>query len=189
MTFTDRELIEQIKTTPKDDLVVELVNRHTGIYIQIVDKYSNLSSGFINKQDLIDQRYTNIYAYALDYDPKRNMKFSSYVGQRIKWECQGLLHRCPTKEDVEQQIIEAELDSDDNDHELQTDEQKEVAQELLRLAQEAKNIKFADVIKHRFFGDKILSWRGIGKKMNLSHEGVRKIYLSGLKQIKKEYHE
>jgi hypothetical protein len=187
MSLTDRELIQQIKSNPTDAAIIELVNRHTGIYVNIIDRYSHINPSVISKQDLIDQRMTNIYTYALDYRLDSPMQFGTYVGQRIKFECKNLLREAPTEQQLERQIVDTEMNSDDNDHEIQDDETIELATQLLELAHKNEDYKFAQIIKYRFFsGTGVLPWREIGKKMDMSHEGVRKHFILKLKELKTE---
>ena len=182
---TDLELITEIKKSPTNDTVLELVNRHTGIYVCIIDRYAHINPNVINRQDLIDQKLANIYTYALDYKLDSKMKFETYVGQRIKWECKTLLRRSPTQEDIEKQIIDIEMTGDSNDNEIMDEETHELAEELLKIAREYKDQKFVDIINLRFFSTpKILSWRKVAEKMGMCHEGVRKIFIHKLMEIK-----
>jgi len=59
--FTDYELITLVKDAPKPDpFLNELIERHSGIYLNIVNIYASNDSPFIDKSELIKDKNFNI---------------------------------------------------------------------------------------------------------------------------------
>lgn len=96
---SDLDLIGRIKAQNDSAAVSELVHRHTGIYISVIQQYEGYSDfrARANVPDLKDDKFINIYQFALKYDPTRAtesgkpMQFGSYVGQMTKFMCKKLI--------------------------------------------------------------------------------------------------
>ena len=83
----DVELVENIKNEKDvDDCLQELIERHTGIYLDIVNKYTQ-HTNTSNKLDLIDEKDYNIYQTALKYKSDKGTKFPTFLGNETKWIC------------------------------------------------------------------------------------------------------
>ena len=82
---TDSELINNIKNQHDiEESLNELVERHSGIYIDMVNAYSSRDSAFIDKDELINDKEYKIYLAALKYDETKGTKFSTYLGNETK---------------------------------------------------------------------------------------------------------
>lgn len=96
---TDLDLITRIKSTQDSEATRELVHRHTGIYMQIINRYEAKSyfRAHANVPDLKDDRFINIYQWALKYQPDREtesgkpMQFGSYVGKMATYMCKNIV--------------------------------------------------------------------------------------------------
>ena len=83
----DNELVKNIKNDKKaEDSLQELIGRHTGIYLDIVNKYTK-NGNSTNKLDLIDEKDYNIYQAALKYKDDKGTKFPTFLGNETKWIC------------------------------------------------------------------------------------------------------
>jgi len=170
---TDLELIYAATKKQDSTAITELVNRHTGIYVSIVQKYTAYPD-FVNKvnvDDLKDDKAVNIYRWAMIYDPSKGMKFGTFVGERIKHKCQNLLRRAPESVELDECIAvnndTTTIDQVEHDSDIE---------EIKREADGINDPKFRRVFALRFEGNRVRSWREIGQQMGLSHEAVRKIF-------------
>ena len=76
----DLQLINNVKKLQDSSSVQELIDRHSGIYIEMVNKYlPNDMSGVI-KDDVLEDKNFCIYDAAIKFDENKNTKFSTYVG-------------------------------------------------------------------------------------------------------------
>ena len=108
-TLEDYQLVENIKNNQLiNDSLKELINRHTGIYLDIVNKYTQ-NSNTTNKLDLIDEKDYNIYQAALKYQDDRGTKFPTFLGNETKWIC---LHKHNKRKKDPQLSIEDIKESD-----------------------------------------------------------------------------
>ena len=64
---TDLSLINKIKDFNDSNSLKELINRHSGIYLDMVNKTVSDSCGFINKNDILKDKDYSIYSAAIKY--------------------------------------------------------------------------------------------------------------------------
>lgn len=179
--MTEHELIARVKDKQDSTALEQLVNLHTGIYINMVRKYATYPD-FTNKvdpKDVIEDKAYNIYQFALKFDASRGMQFGTYVGEQTKFLCQGILHR--GTESV--QFNEATAPNNDTSV-TDTAERDSSIEAALEQVQGSDSATFKKIVRLRFLGESPLSWRNIAKKVGLSHEGCRKIYEKHMPAIK-----
>lgn len=177
--LSDIDLIGKVKKENDSEALMTLISRHSGIYHNVVNKYTYVPE--VERSDLIDHKAFSIYQYALAFDPAKNVKFSSYIGQRIKYECQSLIQKKIMVEEV------SELLPDTSEKYQDTD----LISFIIDNAQDLDDRRFLKIFKLRHFGEKKKSWRAIAKAVGMTNEGVRKIYLRNIEfiknRLKKEY--
>jgi DNA-directed RNA polymerase sigma subunit (sigma70/sigma32) len=171
--MTDNDLIKKVKEEQDSSALNELVSRHTGLYVKIVNTYSYVPP--IERQDILNDKTYNIYQYALDYDPNRNMKFSVYIGQRLKWDCIGAISDKIDTEEISSEIEDKTIDSSKNGGVLDF---------IVENTSEITDKRFFDIFKYRHLMDKPLSWKKIGEEVGMTYEGARKIYLHNIEFLK-----
>lgn len=171
--LSDVDLIGKVKGKMDSAALNELVARHSGIFYQVVKSYSWVPP--VEQQDLIDHKAYFIYNYALDFKPEKNVKFSSYVGQRIKYECQGLIGKNQNVDEI----------SDNIPAPTPVDYNSEVMDFIVKNASKIDDDKFLKIFKLRHYSEKKKSWKAIGDLLEMSDEGARKIYLRNISFIKR----
>ncbi len=175
---TDLELIDLIKNKQDSKALVELASRHTGVYASIVNQYASYSPA-VKREDLLDERLTNIWEYAKQYDPLRGMKFSTFVGEQIKFECKTLLSKgYVDKVDVNEQLP-------DGHNFITTEEARDDLKELLKGAEAEGDVEFSLILSMRSQTPPA-TWVEIGRQIGTSHEWARKVYYKRLKELKKD---
>ena len=86
--YSDLELISLIKQDEDPSIhLSELIERHSGIYLDIINTYASRDSSIIDRAELIKDKDFNIYQAVVKYDPDRGAKFSTYLGNETKWLC------------------------------------------------------------------------------------------------------
>lgn len=174
MNSPDITLISLVKNKQDSEALTELVNRHTGIYVNIVNK-SAISDN--DKKELIDNRFYNIYKYVLEFDESRGAKFSTYVYNSTGWTCKKTAKQSPySREIINDNIIGPNADISVRDTE----------EYIINCLDMIEDKRFAKIFNYRHSTEKPLGWREIGKTLGLSHEGVRKIYNTNIKLIREK---
>lgn len=177
--MTDFELITQVREKQDSAAISELVNRHTGIYVDVVNRYSSNSyfRARGNVDDIKEDKFFNIYKWALKYDPSRPtesgkpMQFGTYVGDMTDYLCRNIMHRGTASvtfnEDTAPTNDTSVTDTAEKDSNIET---------ILEQVKGSDSEMFKKIFKLRFCGKKPLSWRAIASRVDMSHEGVRKVY-------------
>lgn len=209
--LTELELIALVKTKQDSDALVVLADRHAGIYLSVTNRYADCYPNVVKREDLQDDRLFNIHRFILNYDPTRGTKLSTYIGDRTDWMCKKLLSK--DREDPissgsygpsgaigltlagdtyvtgagsEISLVDESPGArvvEVTDRELKTEAVFEVARKVV------KDKRFVDILGYRHFntegGATSLSWREIGRKMSMSHEGARKCHDRNLAVVKR----
>ena len=91
---TDTELTFNLKNDfEAEKSLQELVDRHSGIFLDIVNSYIPNNSPTCHKQDIINDLQYYIYNAGLKYDENRGAKFSTFLGNETKWLCLNQHHK------------------------------------------------------------------------------------------------
>ncbi len=207
-TLPEADLIARVQTDKDSAALLALVNRNTGIYFQVVNRYAAAYPNAVKANDLDDDKLFNIYQFILDFDPVRGKTLCGYIHDRTDYLCKGILRkdeRNPVSAGAYLSSGAAPLDRDDDTyatnnggHATLTDESPsaqvaEVAnldlgiEDIRRAAGEVCTDKrFARILTYRHFqpSHQVMSWREVAKKVKLSHEGCRKVYLHNLELVK-----
>ena len=70
-----------------------LINRHSGLCIDMINGYISQNYNETLRQELIKEKDYQIYHSALKFDPNRGSKFSTYLGNEIKWKCLNIYNK------------------------------------------------------------------------------------------------
>ena len=90
----DIDLINKVKKESNSDALKELENRHTGIFNQMVKKYyKHLIDFGANPDDIINDKLFVIYKSALNFNPDKNVKFSTWLGNQARYYCLNCINK------------------------------------------------------------------------------------------------
>ena len=184
----DYELVDNIKKNKKtEDSLQELIDRHTGIYLDIVNKYTQ-NNNLTNKLDLIDEKAYNIYQAALKYKSDRGTKFPTFLGNETKWIC---LNKYNKKKKEPQMNIDdiKEADIMQNKNEKIKKEDLEVFGEAIQFSKKHKDARVEKIFEMRYITgekNKVMPWKKISKELNMSIQGCINIHDSAIEKFKIE---
>ena len=191
---TDLELINNIKNHIKpNESLSELIDRHSGIYLDMVNSYVHPSSTYVNYDDLIDDKNYKIYNAAIKFDESRGAKFSTYLGNETKWMCLNLYNRNKRRPAFYSDFIEnlsKESLSEFNCDTISESIKSELLISILNKINKLQDTRVRKIFNMRYVigsKNKVMPWKDIGKRMNLSIQGCINIHNSAIKEIKKEF--
>ena len=190
-TLEDYQLVENIKNNQLiNDSLKELINRHTGIYLDIVNKYTQ-NSNTTNKLDLIDEKDYNIYQAALKYQDDRGTKFPTFLGNETKWIC---LNKHNKRKKDPQLSIEDIKESDilARKSEKVKKEDLEIYSEAIRFSKKHKDKRVEKIFEMRYITgeqNKVMPWKKISQELNMSIQGCINIHNSAIEKFKIELKE
>ena len=184
----DNELVKNIKNDKKaEDSLQELIGRHTGIYLDIVNKYTK-NGNSTNKLDLIDEKDYNIYQAALKYKDDKGTKFPTFLGNETKWIC---LNKHNKKKKEPQVSIEDIKESDilENKHSKVSSEELEIFSEAIKFSKNHQDERVEKIFEMRYITgekNKVMPWKKISEELNMSIQGCINIHNSAIEKFKIE---
>lgn len=182
-TDQDLKLIEAVKETGDNEAMKQLINCHSGVYSECLS--NSLSNDYeVYKQELRDDKDYMMYRFALDYDPSKNMKYPTYVGQRVKWMCMNIVNRSKPWQSLEEGSFDCSYEQ-----EIEDVEQKAL-DEIQNLATLYPDKRIIQIINERYFLKNPTSWKDLSAKMNNGQQslmGLHKKFLLWAKPKMSKY--
>jgi hypothetical protein len=184
--LSDLDLIKNIKKKKYiDESLQELIDRHSGIYLDIVNCFMKNCNNDSLKQEILNDKDYAIYNSVLKYDENRGTKFSTFLGNEAKWMCLNASNK--NKKYIELNDNTYDFEAIKDDKEITTSSLQELILKDFQL--EIKNHpdkRIQKIFSMRYSGNKKLTpWRKISKAMNLSIQGCINIHNAALNSISK----
>lgn len=177
--MTDIELIHKFRENRDNSALVELINRHTGIYIAIAENFYTKFPK-IQIQDIKEDRMFNIYKWIESYKEDKGMQLGTYIGERTKYLCMDIIRKTPDKVQVTEE--NEPLSSDDVASNASTDD---MVSEAESKAITSDDERFVEIFKMRHpTQGKPITWRSIGPMLGITYERARQIYKENIDSVK-----
>ena len=188
---SDSELINNIKNQHDiEESLNELVERHSGIYIDMVNAYSSRDNAFIDKDELINDKEYKIYLAALKYDETKGTKFSTYLGNETKWNCLNTYNRNKRRPVFNSDFIENMSDQESEESkDISNSIKQDIFNKVLNLIDAHPDKRVEKIFNMRYIEgnkNKVMPWKNIGDSLNLSIQGCINIHNSAIKDIQNE---
>jgi DNA-directed RNA polymerase sigma subunit (sigma70/sigma32) len=179
-------LIEKIKQENDNQSLQVLIDKHSGIYIDTVNKIISNSCTFVDKGEIMQDKDYSIYSAALKYEPSKNTKFSTYLANETRWKCLNIYNK--NKKFQKEPLNENLKEVSDPSFFLDQIQHRETINKVLALTEEYKDPRIKKIIDMRygFNYNKPHSWREISDHLNMSIQGCIDIHNKFLSKIKKE---
>lgn len=181
----DNDLIDAVQANPStsSNELQELIDRHSGIYMDIVNNYIPSNCNFLNKSDILEEKNYRIYLAALKYDEDKGAKFSTYLGNETKWMCLNLFNKNKKHQYIS---IEEERCLDETEQSLDEFDQ-DFFDKIVSLAEQHPDARVFRIFKNRYIDgnlNKVMSWQKIAKNLDMSIQGCINIHNSALEYFK-----
>ena len=191
--LSDEQLISNIrkKSQPNESLG-ELIDRHSGIYLDMVNAYSSASSPFIDRAEFIEDKNYKIYEAAIKFDKNKGAKFSTYLGNETKWLCLNTYNRNKRKPLVTVDFIENIKCEEDSVDSISDTIESDLFNKVLKIIKTHPDKRVGKIFNKRYIKgekNKVMPWKKIGKKLQLSIQGCINIHNSAVKYIQNELKE
>lgn len=193
-SLSDKELVCNIQAgLSSEESLTELVQRHSGIFITMVNNYSPDPSSSIssNRSELLNDKSYYIYKAALKYDENKNTKFSTHLGNETRWMCLNIYNKSKNSKEVSLDPTYAA----NRDESLSAEESTidlEVLSKIISLINKDPDNRVSKIFKMRYIDghrNKVMPWNKICKPLKLSIQGCINIHNKTIKRIKKELKE
>lgn len=185
-TLSDSDLIKSIKKKKKvDECLQELIDRHSGIYLDIVNSFLRNCNNDSLREEIINDKEYAIYNSALKYDENRGTKFSTFLGNEAKWMCLNASNKNKKYVELNDNTYDFECIKDTYEHTV-VNFQDQILKEFNEEINKHPDKRIQKIFSMRYSGNKKLTpWRKISKAMNLSIQGCINIHNAALNSISK----
>jgi RNA polymerase sigma factor (sigma-70 family) len=176
--LSDLDLIENIKCSNCNDSMKELEDRHSGICYSMIKKYYNtMSSIGLDPNEIAKEKDYIIYKSALNFNPTKNIKFSTWVGNQMRFHCLNSMNKNNNLISMESETIKNVIERKQSEHNDHIFSNKEKTEFIFNLLKQLKDKRVEEIFKLRYFSErKNMSWSKIGKKLNISTQTVINIH-------------
>jgi RNA polymerase sigma factor (sigma-70 family) len=185
---TDISLIEKVKNESDENSLKTLIERHSGIYLDMVHSVIPNNCDFLDKNDLIEDKNCSIYKAIMNYDESKNTKFSTYLGNETRWKCLNLFNRGTKYKytDINDYKEDVNFSEERTISEISS---KEVLDKVFKSADTHPDDRVKKIINLRYKigeGNKTMPWKNISKQINVSIQGCINIHDRFIEEVKKE---
>jgi DNA-directed RNA polymerase specialized sigma subunit len=187
--LTDKQLTDNLKLDINtEQCLSELVNRHSGIFLDIVTSYVPKGSPSGSRDDLISDLEFYVYNAGLKYDHTKKTKFSTFLGNEAKWACLNQYNK--NKKYLIADTPESRFMYENN---LMEQEKPFVDEPTLKkiftIIDSHPDDRVQRIFKLRYIDpqyNKLTPWKKVSKQLNMSIQGCINIHNSAIKVIRKE---
>lgn len=189
----DIDLINNIKenTETRESLNL-LVNRHSGIYLDMVNSYASPNSPFTDYQDLIKDKEYRIYSAAIKYNENKGAKFSTYLGNETRWMCLNMYNKNKRKPTFHSDFLENMPEDEEasrNTDTISESIRKDLFNKVLSIISSHPDKRVEKIFTMRYVTgskNKVMPWKDIGSEINLSIQGCINIHNTVVKDLQEE---
>ena len=180
------DLIQNIKDDIKVDQSLSILyDSYSCVYYKIIHSHFQGGQHEEKKTELLKECPYHIYFAAKEFDFNKNIKFSSYVGNKARWICLNFFNKEKMIERnllVKGQSAETCLESSIKEI-IKTETLQKIHDEIKK----EEDLRVAKIFDMRYFEprqNKTLSWRQISGELNMSIQGCINIHNRFIKKIK-----
>jgi RNA polymerase sigma factor (sigma-70 family) len=185
--MNESQLIKKIKKDNCSESIKELENMHGGLCVKIIKKYINqLNSKNFSIEDMLKDKTYVVYQSALSFDPKKNVKYSTWLGNQIRYFCLNTLNKnknnlCLDNENIRFLVEKKQIEENNT----QIDQSK--LDHIFDIIHNMKDKRIEKIFKMRYFDSKKLnSWNTIGEKLHISTQTAINIHNKALEFLNKK---
>jgi DNA-directed RNA polymerase specialized sigma subunit len=185
--LSDSDLIENIKNANNvDESLQELINRHSGIYLEMVNAFLRNCNNDSLKDDIVSEKALIIYNSALKYDSTKGTKFSTFLGNEAKWTCLNASNKNKKFLELNDQNFDFQTLKEEKETEKE-DFKNQILNKFRKHLDVYPDKRVSKIFNMRYENvNKLTPWRKISKEMDLSIQGCINIHNSALKTIAKK---
>lgn len=186
--MTDLQLIQKIKSNNCEQSLLELYSRHQGICNKMLQKYCKVCYDIgVSLEDLNAEKIYVVYKSALSFKSNKNIKFSTWLGNQMRYHCLNTFNKQSKDISMENENIKYITE---NNQSKQIDNallNKEKVDLIFNILDQMADSRVKEIFNLRYFSDrKIQPWNKIGKKMHISTQTVINIHNKALSLLNKK---
>jgi hypothetical protein len=185
---SDIELVDLVKDGDSESFL-EICRRYENIFYKICQRYNAaLSFSGVNPQDIYDEKTCLIYHCITSYNPEKNTKLSTHIGNYSRYLCLNSISKrrfiLPSSDlEIQKYIEDSQITHDyiTNNSKLQDN-----FKYILNLLEQLQDPRITEIFNLRYLGAKRMIWLDIAKKMSISTQTAINLHNKGLELLKRK---
>ena len=184
---SDYTLISNIQETNDENSLLEIIDRHSGIFHTMVNQFMSHPHCSVDKNQLVGEKDSTIYSAALNYDPTRKTKFSTHLANQTKWKCLNILNKKKKNREVYIEGIKSYIEPacESFAREIDKEEAFSLFKKCLDREKDERVKKIVD-LRYGVDNNKLTPWRKIAEELDMSIQGCINIHNRFINKVKKE---
>lgn len=141
-----------------------------------------MASG-VHPEDVLSDKDYIIYKSALSYDPSYKIKFSTWLGNQVRYHCLNKINKDNVY--VTMDVGDLNYFVDKTNQENLAVDRDMVREHVFSILEPLKDKRIAEVFRRRYYENtpKLTTWKAIAKGMNISSQTAINIHSRGKKII------
>lgn len=184
---SDEELVSNLKLNNKTEASLkELIERHSGICITIINSYMSRNINSNLREELIKEKDFIIYQSALRFNETKKTKFSTYLGNEVKWRCLNFYNKNKRKNTVSLEDGLLDYFSQKTSNETNKDT-KDIFSEIIDFTNTHPDKRVKKIFYLRYVvgrNNSVMPWKNISNELGMSIQGCINIHNSTIKNLK-----
>ena len=165
-----------------------LLQKHSPLFFKISRFYLNSQKKNVIYDFNKDKNFY-FYKFILDYDQTKGTKFSTYVGNRVKWLCLNIVNSIKKKSTSESSDCPEDLDFVTEGLIPNSNISSQDITDVIQVLKNDPDRRVYEIFKYRYLQGKennVMPWKEVCKKseLNLSIQGCINIHNKFIKKIK-----
>lgn len=178
MIDPDIKLVNNVKENNCEESIKVLLQKHSPLCYKILQKfYPSLSNAGYSKDDVFNERYFLVYKAVQTYNPKKNTKYSTWLGNYTRYHCLNMLNsRKNNFISIEDETVKNSIKQQAQE---ETDDRSKNTEEFVSyILSELSDKRIKEIYMMRYFSKdgKKKTWKEIAKKMGVSSQTVINIH-------------
>jgi len=183
---TDSQLTKRLKTHGCEKSFLELCRRYENVYYKICQKYRHalIGSG-VQPEDVYAEKDLIVLKCAQSFDPSRETKFSTWLGNYAKFTCLNYVNSKKYIFNAASEELHNFIEENQSvpPHTENLNEEFEV---LISTLDELKDSRIKTIFRMRYFYDKKRdsTWKNISESLSMSIQTAINLHKKGLNLLK-----
>lgn len=199
--ISDLALIENVKKNKdRDSSLKELIQRHSGIYFSIANRFfpeSRMAAAKLNiDRDLVfDSKDLVIYNAAISYDENRGAKFSTHIGNQARYFCLSQINKAEEFVPFESEVFD-NIFADESAANVHQNIDASISSKVIGMIKQMSDERIYEIFKLRYLetkNERVTPWSQIykkiphakSKKKHLTIQGCINLHNKAMKEIRK----
>jgi RNA polymerase sigma factor (sigma-70 family) len=183
--INDESLIQKIKEEKCENSLLQLISRHSALCFDIYQKYAPaLAASGTFLDDLFKEKDYVIWKSALSYDPTKRVKYSTWLGNQVRYQCLNAINNRGHFVLLEEKDLNYHVDKKYNEEKPNFDSTLDYIFSILGQLKD-KRIKEVFYLRYLESGKK-MSWSKVAKKLNISTQTAINLHKKGQEMLQQK---